>query len=244
LDILARGKSNEPALGNGADVFRRANQVRVTPACAVARVAFTALASGPAEPHDLQVPGFDVAIVPETAARAGLVGHATVIHRRTGEATALAFSAQYDGKAGFKCRVGGQRLTLADLDAEAVQSLRMHALGRLAEQATTATRCQAFLDMAELVQPLPDDRAAFLARLFAIALITFLENSRPDATDASAWKPALVLLKRVTLQPGSEHARRAQEALWEHLAALRVSRRRPGKALRALAEQLGFDMSA
>jgi hypothetical protein len=75
-------------------------------------------------------------------------------------------------------------------------------------------------------------------------LITFLENSRPDATDASAWKPALVLLKRVTLQPGSEHARRAQEALWEHLAALRVSRRRPGKALRALAEQLGFDMSA
>jgi alpha-amylase/alpha-mannosidase (GH57 family) len=242
LDILARGKSNEPALGNGADVFRRASQARVTPACAVARVAFTALAAGPSEPFDLQVPGFDVAIVPEGSARAGLAGQATVTLRRTGETTALAFSAQYDGKAGFKCQFDKQTLTLADLDAEAVQALRMHALGRLAEQATTTARCQAFLDIAELLQPLPDDQP--LASLFAIALITFLENSPRDASDASAWEVALLLLKRATLQPGSEHARRAQEALWEHLAALRTSRRRPGKALCTLAEQLGFDMSA
>jgi hypothetical protein len=243
LDILARGKSNEPALGNGADVFRRASQARVTPACAVARVAFTALASGPAEPLDLQVPGFDVAIVPETAARAGLVGHAAVVHRRTGETTALAFSAQYDGKASFKCHIGEQRLTLADLDAEAVQALRMHALGRLAEQATTTARCQALVEMAELLEPLPDDQTPWLARLFAIALINFLENSPPDATDAPAWKVALVLLKRAAPQAGGGHVHRAQEALWEHLRYLRDNRRRPGKALRALAEELGFDMS-
>jgi len=244
LDILARAKSNEPALGTGADVFRRASQARVTPARAVARVAFTALASGPTEPHDLQVPGFDVAIVPEASARAGLAGQATVIHRRTGETTTLAFSAQYDGKAGFKCQIGEQRLTLDDLDAEAVQSLRMRALGRLAEQATTRARCQAFLDMAELVESLPDDQTPWLARLFATALINFLENSPPDDTDASAWEVALVLLKRATLQPGGDHARRAQEALWEHLRYVRTSRRRAGKALRALAEQLGFDMSS
>jgi hypothetical protein len=244
LDILARAKSNEPALGTGADVFRRASQARVTPARAVARVAFTALASGPAEPHDLQVPGFDVAIVPEASARAGLAGQATVIHRRTGETTVLAFSAQYDGKAGFKCQIGEERLTLTDLDTEAVQSLRMCALGHLAEQATTMARCQAFLDTAELVQPLPDDQANPLARLHAIALITFLENSPPDDTGAPAWEVALVLLERAALQPGGEHGRRAQEALWEHLRHLRDNRRRPGKALRALAEQLGFDMSA
>ncbi len=244
LDILARAKSNEPALGTGADIFRRARQARVTPACAVARVAFTALASGPTEPHDLQVPGFDVAIVPEASALAGLSGHATVIQRRTGETTTLAFSAQYDGKAGFKCQIGEQRLTLDDLDAEAVHSLRMRALGRMAEQATTRARCQAFLDMAELVESLPEDQTPWLARLFAIALINFLENSPCDDTDASTWEVALVLLKRATLQPGGEHARRAQEALWEHLRHLRTSRRRPGKALRALAEQLGFDMSA
>ena len=244
LDILARAKSNQPALGTGADVFRRASQARVTPACAVARVAFTALASGPAEPHDLQVPGFDVTILPKAFADAGLAGQATVIHRRTGETTTLAFSAQYDGKAGFKCQIGKRTLTLSDLDAEAVQTLRMHALARLAEQATTTAKCQAFLDMAELVQPLPEDQAPALARLFAIALVAFLEDSPPDAVDASAWKVALALLKGAAMKPGAEHARRAQEALWEHLRYVRASRRRPGKTLRALAEQLGFDMSA
>jgi hypothetical protein len=244
LDILARGKSNQPDLGTGADVFRRASQARVTPACAVARVAFTALASGPAERHDLQVPGFDVAMVRESSAPAELAGQATVKNRRTGETTALAFSAKHDGKAGFKCQIGEQRLTLADLDAEAVQSLRMRAMVRLAERATTVAKCQALLDMADLLEPLPADEAASLARLFATALINFLENSPPDATDAPAWEVALVLLKRAALQPADEHAHRAQEALWGHLRYARANRRRPGKALRALAEQLGFDMSA
>jgi hypothetical protein len=244
LDILARGKSNQPDLGTGADVFRRASQARVTPALAVARVAFSTLASGPSERNDLQVPGFDIAIVPESSAPATLAGQATVKNRRTGGNTALAFSAQYDGKAGFKCQIGEQWLTLADLDAEAVQSLRMRAMVGLAERATTVAKCQALLDMAELVQPLPDDKAASLTHLFAIALISFLENSAPDRTEAPAWKVAFVLFKRAALQPGSAQTLRAQEALWEHLRHVRASRRRPGKALRALAEQLGFDMSA
>jgi hypothetical protein len=120
----------------------------------------------------------------------------------------------------------------------------MRALVFLADQSTTRARCQAFLEMAERLEPLPDDQAKPLARLHAIALITFLENSPPTATNPPAWEVALVLLKRAALQPNGEHARRAQEALWEHLRHLRASRRRPGKALRALAEQLGFDMSA
>jgi hypothetical protein len=244
LDILARAKSNQPDLGTGADVFRRASQARVTPAHAVARVAFSTLASGPAERNDLQVPGFDIAIVPESSTPAALAGQATVKHRRTGETTALAFSAQYDGKAGFKCQIGEQRLTLADLDAESVQSLRMRTMVGLAERATTVARCQALLDVADLVEPLPADEAALLARLFAITLINFLENSPPDGTDAPAWEMALVLFKRASLQPGSAQTLRAQEALWGHLRYVRANRRRPGKALRALAEQLGFDMSS
>jgi alpha-amylase/alpha-mannosidase (GH57 family) len=242
LDILAQAKSNHPTLGTGADVFRRACQARVTPARAVARAAFAALV-GPAAPRE--VPGFDIAIVPQPSvlAKPTLSGHATVVHRRTGETVRLAFSAQHDGRAGFKCKVGNERLTLADLDPDAALAVRVAALSGLAEQATTTAGAQALLDVADLVDPLPDDEAASLGRLFAIALTKLLENSQPGSTDNAVWEVALLLVQRAALQPDGESAHRAQEALWEHLATFRASRRRPPKALRALAERLGFDMA-
>jgi hypothetical protein len=52
LDILAQAKSNQPTLGTGADVFRRACQARVTPARAVARAAFATLV-GPAASREV-----------------------------------------------------------------------------------------------------------------------------------------------------------------------------------------------
>jgi hypothetical protein len=224
-------------LGQGA------NQARVTPARAVARAAFAALVSGPAAPRE--VPGFDIAIVPPPSVLAAptLSGQATVVHRRTGETVRLAFSAQHDGRAGFKCKVGNERLTLADLDPDAALAVRVAALPGLAEQATTTAGAQALLDVADLVDPLPDDEAASLGRLFAIALTKLLENSQPGSTDEAAWEVALLLVQRAALQPDGESAHRAQEALWEHLATFRASRRRPPKALRALAERLGFDMA-
>jgi hypothetical protein len=66
-----------------------------------------------------------------------LSGRATVVHRRTGETVRLDFSAQHDGRAGFKCKVGNERLTLADLDPDAALAVRVGALSGLAEQATT-----------------------------------------------------------------------------------------------------------
>jgi hypothetical protein len=167
-----------------------------------------------------------------------------VVHRRTGETIELAFSAHHDGKAGFQCKIGDQRLALADLDPDAASALRLCAMSRLADQATTRAGCQALLEMAELVGPLSDDEAALLARLFAIALIKFLENSRPSSTDGAAWETALRLVARAVLRPDGEHAHRAQEALWEHLFFYRASRRPPPKALRTLAERLGFDLSS
>jgi hypothetical protein len=80
--------------------------------------------------------------------------------------------------AGFKCKVGDERLTLADLDPDAASAVRMAALPGLAEQATTTAGAQALLDTADLVDPLPDDEAASLGRLFAVALTKLLENSR------------------------------------------------------------------
>ena len=244
LDILARAKSNELALGSGADVYRRACQARVTPARAVARAAFAALASSPSTLHE--VPGFDIAIVPDPSGpdERALAGQATVVHRRTGETTALAFSARYDGKVGFACQIGEQRLALADLDPDGALALRTGTLARLAEQATTTAGCQALLDTADLVGPLSADEVASLARLFAVALIKFLETVPPGATDAAAWEAALRLAARAALRPDGEQAPRAQEVVWEHLSFFRASRRRPPKALRALAEQLGFDMSS
>jgi alpha-amylase/alpha-mannosidase (GH57 family) len=241
LDILAQAKSNQPSLGTGADVFRRACQARVTPARAVARAAFAALVSGPATLRE--VPGFDIAIVskPSVLAKPTLSGLAKVVHRRTGETVQLPFSAQHDGKAGFACKIGDEQLTLADLDPDAARALRMSALPCLAGQATTAAGGQAMLDMADLVNPLCEDETASLARLFAIALIRLVENSQPGTTDGAAWEVALLLIKRTALQPDGEHAHRAQEAVWEHLSFFRASRRLPPKALRALAEQLGFD---
>ena len=244
LDILARAKSNEPALGTGADVFRRACQTRVTPARAVARAAFAALASSPATLH--QVPGFDVAIVPERVGRdkLAMAGRATAVHRRTGETTALAFSARYDGKAGFACQIGEQRLALADLDSDGAAALRMGILARMAEQTTSTSECQALLDTADLLGPMSADEVASLARLFVVALIKFLEALPPGATDAAAWEAAVLLAERAALRPDGEQAPRVQEVLWEHLSFFRASRRRPPKALRALAEQLGFEMSS
>jgi hypothetical protein len=182
LDILAQAKSNQPTLGTGADVFRRAYQARVTPARAVARAAFAALV-GPAAPRE--VPGFDIAIVPPPSVLAAptLSGQATVVHRRTGETVRLAFSAQHDGRAGFKCKVGNERLTLADLDPDAALAVRVAALSGLAEQSTTTAGAQALLDTADLVEPLPNDEAASLGRLFTIALTKLLENSQPGSTD-------------------------------------------------------------
>ena len=243
LDILAQAKSNQPSLGTGADVFRRACQARVTAAHALAHAAFAALASGPASLRE--VPGFDVAIPqPSSQAERSLAGRATVTHRRTGETTALSFSAQHDGKAGFECQIGKQRLTLADLDPDAARALRLHALPRLAEQATSTAGCQALFDMADLVSPFADDETASLALLFAIALTKFLETLPRGSADAAAWRMALVLFERAALQPNREHALRAQEAVWEHLSSFRANRRQPPKALRILAASLGFDMAS
>jgi alpha-amylase/alpha-mannosidase (GH57 family) len=243
LDILAQARSNQPSLGTGADVFRRACQARVTAAHALAHAAFAALASGPASLRE--VPGFDVAIhQPSSQTERSLAGQATVTHRRSGETSALPFFAQHDGKAGFECQIGDQRLVLADLDPDAARALRLHALPRLAEQATSTAGCQALLDMTDLVGPCADDETASLARLFAIALTKFLETLPRGSADAAVWRMALVLFERAALQPNGKLALRAQEAVWEHLSCFRANRRQPPKALRILAASLGFDMAS
>ena len=72
----------------------------------------------------------------------------TLVHRRTGETVRLAFSAQHDGRAGFKCKVGNKRLTLADLDPDAASAVRVAALsGRRPPKALRALAERLGFDM-------------------------------------------------------------------------------------------------
>lgn len=244
LDILAKAKSNDPNMGTGADVFRRASLSRVTPAGALAQIAFTTLVSWPGGNSAAQVPGFDVALTApasRTPARPALAGRASVIHRRTGEETQFTFSATHDRFAGFECKVGTTRLTLSDLDNDAAQALRLGALVRLAENATTVAGCQSLLDMAKTLGPLSADETVALGRMFAATLVRFMEKLPLDGGDRSVWETIGLLADRAGLPAQTDDSRFAQEMVWEHLAAFRASRRQPPKALRVLAERLGFE---
>jgi hypothetical protein len=249
LDVLARAKSNQPERDTGADVFRRVCRARVTPARVVAAASFAELISSPAVGYQARrrsskLPGFDVALAPEASENGTLAGQASVVHRRSGEITQLAFSTQYDGRAGLQCRIGKEHLTLADLDDDTAQTLRLSLLAHLAEKASSAAMCEALADVASHAGPLSDEQAAQVRGHFAVALIKLLQALQPGSTDAASWDMVSLLVERSALRPDGEYAHRAQEAVWEHLSWFRASRRRPPKALRGLAERLGFDLAS
>jgi alpha-amylase/alpha-mannosidase (GH57 family) len=247
LDILAGAKSNEPALGTGADVYRRACHARVTPARAVAAAAFTSLST--AQPsyggsQQVMVPGFDLDLTlnPRKDGASALSGKAKVVHRRTGKVTKLSFSANHSGPTDFECRVGGERVTLDDLADETTQDLRRAMLSRLAEQATSVEVCRSMLEIAEHLGVLTEAQTTEVKGRFASALIRFLHTLRPGTADVLEWDMVSLLVERAGLRHDGEHTYRAQEAVWAHLSFFQSNRRRPPKALRALAERLGFDI--
>jgi alpha-amylase/alpha-mannosidase (GH57 family) len=240
LDILATARSNERKLGNGADAFARACKDRVTPERAVARSAFSCLASMPSGEN--QVPGFLVTTdCPSTqSAPRSMRGKASVTDRRNGAVTTLDFSASHDGKAGFECRIGKTRLGLDDLDDEAAQALRLGALVRMSADCAQASGCKALLSVADKLVTCTTSEQAALAGLVARALATFLEArfgaEKPVAqTD---WRLALEMATRAGAMQATDDWRRVQEIVWEHLAALQEQGKVAPKPLRALAERL------
>jgi hypothetical protein len=231
-DILAEARSNTPQLGTGADAFARACRDRVLPAHAVARAAFSCLASS--SPGQVGVPGYDIAIDCPTAAgsRQALAGRAEVACRLTGEQTTLPFSAAHDGKAGFQCQVEGQRLGLDDLDASAAQALRFGALVRMAADAHSTAGCRSLLAVVDRLGVCTASEQGALAGLLARALADYLAagEARRD------WRLALRLADRAGAMQATDDWRRVQEVVWEHLE--RCRRRPLPAALRTLAERL------
>lgn len=254
LAILAQARSNTPKLGTGADAFARACRERITPATAVARTAFSCLASSAADNHG--VPGFSVEAdcTGHRAGGASLSGKAKVTDQRTGLETRLTFSAFHDGKAGFACKVGGQRLGIDDLDDVAAQTLRFGALVRMAGDATDAKGCRALLAVADKLGACTASEQTALVGLLARALARYLEAGLPGASSTTSgrkktaklrnsldWQLALALADRAggpQATQSTDDWRRVQEIVWEHLEYLRRQKSATPKALRALAERL------
>jgi len=244
VSLLAQGRSNEPKLGTGADAFARACRDRVTPERVVARAAFSHLAA--MAPGDSESPGFDVTTEwePGRTQPTTLRGTAKVRSRRTGESTTLAFSASYDGEAGFHCRVGGQHLDLDHLDEEASQALRLGALVRMAGSARAAADYRALLAAADKLGVCTTSERTALAGLFTNALATYLERSfraagRDSRGHAADWTLALKLADRAGAVQLTSDWRRVQEMVWEHLERQGPARAtRMPRALRTLAARL------
>jgi hypothetical protein len=243
--ILAQGRSNDPKLGSGADAFARACKDRVSPESALARAAFSCLAS--MAPGKADLPGFAVKTdCPAThAARRKLKGKAEVTARRTGETKTLAFSATHDGKSAFACRIGERRLGLDDLDDEAAQALRFGALVRMADDAGEAAGCRAFLAVADKLGTCTASEQSAFVGLLTRVLATYLERGfRGDKRDPSPkadgidWPLALELADRAGAVQATDDWRRVQEIVWEHLEALRRRREAYPEALHQLALRL------
>ncbi len=246
VGMLAQGRSNEPKLGSGADAFARACKNRVSPESAVARAAFSSLAS--MAPDRAELPGFTV----ETdcsathGTRRELKGKAEVTDRRTGETKTLAFSATHDGKSAFACRIGERRLGLDDLDDEAARALRFGALVRLADGAGKGAGCLAFLAVADkLGECTASEQFAFVGLLTRV-LATYLERNFRDGRNGRSgkagggidWVLALSLADRAGTVQATDDWRRVQEIVWEHLESLRRRRQARPEALQKLAQRL------
>jgi hypothetical protein len=236
-DILAEARSNQPKLGTGADAFARARHDRISPAQAVARTAFSCMASSAFA--QCGSPGFDVSIDSQDkrGARRSLAGQARITVRRTGETTTLAFTATHDGLAGFACRVGDRQLGLEDLDEDAAQALRFGALVRMA--AEERVDCRALLAVADKLGGCTPAEHAGLSGLLARALAGYLEAGF-DTRRPVNWQLASRLAERAGAMQATDDWRRVQELVWEHLESLRRRRELPPKPLRVLAERLSL----
>jgi hypothetical protein len=233
LDVLAKGHSNEPTMGTGADVFRRVARERVTARIAVARAAFVALGAPPPEEA---TPGFAVAL-PADAAPHALTGTADVTHRRSGETTRVAFTAAAEGPGRFVCVADGERIELEDLDLATARPLRMAAIERLAATPTLAGSREA-LTLASKLGPLAPAEAERLQALMARLLLGLLEAHTPNLAEPVLAAVA-ELVEAANLPARSEQsAHLAEDLIWDTMATFQERHEALPPTLQRLAERL------
>jgi alpha-amylase/alpha-mannosidase (GH57 family) len=238
LDVLSRARSNEPAMGSGADVLRRVARERVTPAIAVARTSFAALAASAVADEAEAPPGFDVRLPTISPVQPTLAGDATVVHTRIGTPTVVHFSASYDGGIRFACVADGQRITLDDLDEASAHPLRLATIARLADRAATIALCRAALDLAGGLGPLSARETEALSGRFADLLLGLLRSPAAVQGHESLWEMAAALMDRADLAGHDDEARLAEDLVWDLISQHREAKRTPPRGLRALADRL------
>jgi hypothetical protein len=239
LAALAAGKSNRPEMGTGADVYRKVAAHQVTATHAVAGAALEALVAPQA--FDAQVvAGFDVNLSGHLEEQAGvrrLGGTAQARQRRTGATVELAFAASERPGGRFEARVGGRRLSLADLGDEARGTLVMAALPGLLSEVRDLRVARLVADAAREVPPDADTPAGVARRALLARVVLVLLGEAEETPGAEALELCAEIydLLAPALPRGSAEKRAIEERVW----AL-VSRGRPTVPLRALAEKVGF----
>jgi hypothetical protein len=268
LALLSEAKSNLRVDGTGADVFRRVAQDRVTARQAVAfsamgrlielggpAAAAAAAAGAGASPVDgvaadgVSSPaGFAVEILDARASSSAngpaLSGRARAAVLRTGVVEELSFVAvehRRDG-AGIDCRVGPDRVGLADLGVERRDVLLGAAIDRALRQAPQSGIDPQLVRLAleDLQEAPPEDEAGVRRRQDRLSAILVSLLSR----DAGALAPeeialAVELLDAAHLSAADAARRTLEERVWQQIdAGVDLA------SIAPLAERLGFSPEA
>ena len=228
--MLAEAKSNRPEAGTGADMFRRVARDCVTVAHAVAGAALADAVGAPR----VNV-GWDVTLSParsKPAARARRAARRGAVHARTGARETMAYAAQAGSAGALVARVAGERLTMADLDAETRAALVMAELPSLLPDVNDA---KVLALAVEAARELPPDgetpegvaRRAALTRVLLAAL---------DGTPSAAMlRRGGELVDIIALPDAAPERRVLEERVWTLFA-----HGRPSAPMRALAEKVGL----
>jgi hypothetical protein len=239
LAVLAGARSNRREAGTGADIFRAMSGQRITGRHAIAHAALAELIGSPSAP----TAGFRVEVVQRSAASSpagpALAGRARAIDQRSGVVEDQEFLALRRKGAAFECRVGSQKITLADLRAEDRDALLLAALPRLAEEPFDLDVLRLALTAGRGVAPEGSGLdAATRRRIFGQMLVALLSRPRDELT-AEALGVAADLHEAADLPPGSLERRVVEELVWEHLEEGEES-----AGMSRLAERLGFSPEA
>jgi uncharacterized protein DUF3536/glycosyl hydrolase family 57 len=247
LDALAEGKSNDPDLGTGADVFRRVVRHRVTASTAIATAAFEALiapgSAGPAAVPDAFGPedadlGFDVTLQGRftqhaSGARDGS-GTAAAWRRRTGDRADVRFEARFRPPAHLEARVDGDAVALADLPEDAQARLLMSALPSLAGEGGSVANARLLIAAARALPPDGVSVGGLVRRRALAEVLRGLLGDGRFTPAAEALRAADELAELLALPPSAER-RAVEERVWEL-----AQRPNPSELLRALARRMGF----
>jgi hypothetical protein len=257
LAALAEGKSNRVEEGTGADVFRRVTGDRVTPARAMGRAALGVLVMGGAP----SAPGYEVELASRPSPRGVLVGRARARNRRTGrgdEADVQAMARVSPGPT-FEVRVGGERMTLAELGDDARSAIVMEALPALVAEAGNLEVARLIRVAARDMPPERDTPVGVARRALLTRVIVRLLSPRllaPRLLSPRLLAPRLLspgagplsdeavhiasdLVEAADLPPGGQDRRELEELIWARLGDGESS-----PALRGLALKLGFSAAA